>query len=158
MKTEELLQLLRDQHYTLSCMESLTGGLLGATFTQVPGASDVFKGSLVAYQDEIKEKAGVKMDTILEEGAISDKCAKEMAIAASNYFNSDIAIALTGNAGPDPSEDKPVGLVYCAIKIDNRVSIFKMQLSGDRETIRKMAVEFALSALYKKIDTTDESY
>lgn len=155
MKTEELLQVLRDNHYSLSCMESVTGGLLAATFTSVPGSSDVFKGSLVAYQDEIKEKAGVKMDTILDYGAISDKCAKEMAIAASNYFNSDIAISLTGNAGPDAQEDKPVGLVYCAIKIDNRVSIFKMQLNGERDNIRRMAVEFALSALYKKLQVEE---
>lgn len=157
MKTEELLNLLRSKGLTLSCMESITGGLLSATFTSVPGASEIFKGGIVSYTSDAKIKSGVKASVIADNGAISDKCAKEMAIAAANFLNTEVAVSLTGNAGPIAQEDKPVGLVFCAIKIYNKVSIFKMQLNGERDAIRKMSVEFALSALYKKLMELDDA-
>lgn len=128
-------------------MESLTGGLFSETFTRIPGASKAFRGAIVSYQDDVKKNFGVKEDTLDAFGAISMECAKEMAIKASYHFASDVAISFTGNAGPDAAEDKPVGMVFIAIKIDSTLYGYELALSGDRDEIRRQCVDFAFEQL-----------
>ncbi len=147
MEYHNLLNLLLEQNLTLSCMESLTGGLFASTFTGIPSASKVFKGGAVTYTDEAKEAFGVSKKTIAENGAISKECAKEMALQASFFFNSDLSVSFTGNAGPSESENKPVGLVYIAVKYLKEVSVYELHLSGSRNNIRKQCVDFAFSTL-----------
>ena len=151
MQRTDLLNILIEKKLTLSCMESLTGGLFGATFTSISHASEVYKGGAITYRDEIKELFGVSKKTILEHGAVSKECAVEMAECASDFFSSDVSISFTGNAGPTPSENKPVGLVYIAIKVYEHISVFQLQLEGDRDSIRKQCVDFGFYHLFDEI-------
>ncbi len=147
MEYQNLLNLLLEHNLTLSCMESLTGGLFASTFTGIPSASKAFKGGAITYTDEAKEAFCVSKKTIAENGAISMACAKEMAVQAGIFFNSDISVSFTGNAGPTESESKPVGLVYIAVKFLNEVAVYELHLSGTRNSIRKQCVDFAFSTL-----------
>ncbi len=151
MEAKDLLDRLIAKNMTLSAMESLTGGLFGAFFTAIPGASKAFRGSLVTYCDEAKEKFGVRRETLESHGAISAECAKEMCLAASSLFESDVAISFTGNAGPTADEGKPVGLVYVGIKVKEDYYGYRLDLEGDRERIRRQLVDFAFARLMEKI-------
>lgn len=151
MERKDLLQLMMEKHLTLSCMESLTGGLFATSFTSVPGASEVFLGGAVAYSNKVKESFGVKNATIEKHGAISRECADEMALKASLFFHSDCSVSFTGNAGPSAEEDKPVGLVYISIHVKNKLYSYQLNLNGDREDIRRQCVDFAFSTLFDKI-------
>ncbi|MCK5945722.1 MAG: CinA family protein [Mycoplasmataceae bacterium] len=124
---------------TLSSIESLTGGLFASEITSKPGASKYFKGSIVTYQNEIKEKLGI--DTT--NGVINKETALAMSKAGRKYFDSDICVSFTGNAGPEAMDGKPVGLVFIAINND----VYELNLSGDRNSIRKQAVEFAIKKI-----------
>lgn len=148
MIRKDLLDILQKKGLTLSCMESLTGGLFASAFTSIPGASKVFKGGAITYTDEAKECFSVKSSTIEKYGAISLECAKEMAIKASVFFSSDVSISFTGNAGPTALENKEVGLVYVAIKISDTLYGYKLSLEGDREDIRKQCVDFAFQTMF----------
>ncbi len=152
MKHQDLLELLKNNHLSLASCESLTGGLFASTFTSIPGASEVFKGAIVTYTDEIKEKLGVSKETIDTYGAISKECAREMALNASNYFSSDITVSFTGNAGPTASEGKDIGLVYVGLIIKNNLYVYKLNLTGTREVIREKVVDFAFKTIYEKIN------
>lgn len=148
MERKDLLELLKAKQLSLSCMESLTGGLFSASFTSIPGASKVFCGGAVTYSNEVKEAFGVKKETIDTHGAISKQCADEMAIRACYFFQSDVAVSFTGNAGPDAEEEKPVGSVYISIKIQDALFSYHLSLSGQRDEIRKQCVDFAFRQLY----------
>lgn len=156
MERKDLLNLLKEKHLTLSSMESLTGGLFATSFTSVPGASEVFLGGGVSYSNKAKETFGVKAATIQRYGAISKECADEMALRASLFFNSDCSVSFTGNAGPSAEEDKPVGLVYISIKVENTLYSYQLNLVGDREDIRRQCVDFAFSTLYEKLQSSSE--
>ena len=147
MVRKDLFDLLVKNNLTLSCMESLTGGLFASAFTSIPGASKVFVGGAVTYTDKVKETYGVKTSTIEKYGAISAECSKEMAMKAALFFQSDIAVSFTGNAGPDASEGKPVGLVFISIKLDTTLYTYKLSLEGEREDIRRQCVDFAFKTL-----------
>jgi len=155
MERKDLLELLVKKNLTLSCMESLTGGLFASTFTSIPGASQVFLGGAVTYQDKVKEEFGVSESVVKQYGAISKECAKEMALNASLFFDSDVAVSFTGNAGPDAQEGKPVGLVYIGIKVKNAVSVYELHLTGERNFIRRQCVDFAFEKLIEKISALD---
>lgn len=142
MEYSDLISVLLENNLTISAMESLTGGLFASTITSIPNASKVFVGSAITYVDSCKEKYGVSSTTINEYGAVSKECAKEMAIQAQLFFNSDISISFTGNAGPTGSEDKPVGLVYVAINYNKKLDVYQLNLVGDRNSIRKQCVDF----------------
>ncbi|MCH3966968.1 MAG: CinA family protein [Bacilli bacterium] len=143
MEKHELLDVLKEKNLTLSSMESLTGGLFSATFTSIPGASEVFQGAAVTYQDNVKSLFGVSPKTIQEHGAISSECAREMALSAAKFFQTDCSVSFTGNAGPSAEEDKPVGLVFIAVLLKDHLYKYELHLSGDREEIRKACVDFA---------------
>lgn len=128
------------KNFTLASVESFTGGLFAATIVEKPGSSKYFKGSIVTYHNDVKDKLGVNVAN----GVINSNAALEMAKRGKEFFNVDYCIAFTGNAGPSAMEDKPVGLFYIAI--NNQVyEFFYPNLS--RNEIRKKAVEIAIKKL-----------
>ena len=114
---ETLIEHLREKHLTLGFAESCTGGLAAAAVVAVPGASDVFCGSVVSYANEVKHDLLGVPDTVLESaGAVSAPCALQMARGALDALGCDIAVSVTGIAGPGGgTEKKPVGTVYIAV-------------------------------------------
>jgi PncC family amidohydrolase len=151
MEYKDLLDLLISQNLSLASMESLTGGMFASTFTGIPNASMVFHGGAVTYTDNAKMTFHVSEKIIQDHGAVSKECAKEMALQASSFFNSDIAVSFTGNAGPTSSEGKPVGLVYIGFKIKDNVEVYELRLQGNRNSIRKQCVDFAFKTLIQHL-------
>jgi nicotinamide-nucleotide amidase len=138
---ELVLDLLRERGLTLGTAESCTGGLLAGRLTDVPGSSDVFRGSIVAYADDVKaEQLGVPEDVLAAHGAVSAETAAAMAHGARARLGVDVAVAVTGVAGPGGGTvEKPVGLVYLHAvgpggEVDRRIDF-----PGDRATIRTRA-------------------
>lgn len=152
---DKVIELLKILNYTISSCESITGGLFSKTITDIPGASHVFKGSIVSYNNEIKIKVvKVKPKIIKKFGAVSSECALAMAKNIQKIFKSDIAISFTGNAGPDNLESKPSGLVYLAIICPKKQFwVEELNLSGNRDQIRagviKKAQELLITNLTK---------
>lgn len=137
----------------ISCAESCTGGLLGATLTEIPGSSEVFNGSAVTYSNEAKKNIlGVSEDTLKNFGAVSEECALEMSKGSLKVYGTDFAVSTTGIAGPDGgSKAKPVGLVCFCVASEKNFKTFKRIFPGGRQEIRTRAVRFALSELWKEI-------
>jgi len=137
----ELIQKLGQRHLTISVAESLTGGLVAASLTQIPGASAVFKGGIIAYRDEIKQKV-LKVDPALitKFTSISEPVAQSMATNVREIMNTDIGIATTGVAGPDKSDGFAPGIVFVAISIGDHKICQKLELVGDRTQIRDQSV------------------
>ena len=146
----KLRDLLAGQNYKLVTAESCTGGLLSATIIHKPGASSVFERGFITYSNESKtEILGVKPEILFEYGAVSAQCADAMAIGALRNSKADIAISVTGIAGPDGgSADKPVGLVHFgyALKRGGSGSLGR-RFDGERQDIQIQAVEMALKYL-----------
>jgi PncC family amidohydrolase len=140
-------QLLVEKGYTLSSAESLTGGGFGFYVTSHPGASNYYRGGIVTYVNDIKAKLGVKKETLDKYGAVSSQTAEEMAKMAADFFQTDVSISFTGNAGPTVLEDKPVGLVYIGICLKGQVFVYKNIFPGDRTAIRKECVDFGVGML-----------
>ncbi|MGL5204920.1 MAG: CinA family protein [Metamycoplasmataceae bacterium] len=131
------------KNVTFASIESFTGGMFASEIINNPGASKFFKGSLVAYSNEIKEKLGI--DT--SNGVINKIVAKEMALKGKEYFDVDYCFSFTGNAGPSAIEGQEVGLVFIAINDE----IHKLKLTGSRNEIRKKSVDFAINIFNKLI-------
>ena len=113
---EQLVSILKSLKKTITTAESITGGLISAAITSVEGASDCFKVGYVTYSNKSKRKLlSVKKELLRKEGAVSSTTAKEMAIGAMMESEADIAVAITGNAGPTALEGKEVGLIYIAV-------------------------------------------
>ncbi len=124
---------------TLGSVESITGGLFASKITEKPGASKYFKGSIVSYQNEIKQKLGINTS----QGVINKEVALEMSKKGREFLGVDICVSFTGNAGPGILDSKPVGLVFVAINEE----VFELNFQGNRKEIREKAVSFALSKL-----------
>ncbi len=158
-KAETVLSLCRERGLTLGTAESCTGGLLGGCLTAVPGASDVFRGSIVAYSNEVKRKLlGVSAKTLAEFGAVSTFCATEMALGASKALDVDVAVSVTGIAGPGGgSIEKPVGTVCFAfggpgLRVIAQEKAHESRFpSDDRRLIRLNSCMFALDTLAKTL-------
>ncbi|MDO5541264.1 MAG: competence/damage-inducible protein A [Eubacteriales bacterium] len=145
---EAVIEMLKEKELTLTTAESITGGMLSARLTNVPGASEVFKQGFVTYCNRAKRKLlDVKKSTLKDYGAVSEKTAKEMAKNGAFATGSDVCISLTGIAGPATEEDKPVGLVYMACSYNNKIIVKELHLNGERAKIRENAVVKALTML-----------
>jgi len=147
VKAEELLsKVCQQKKVSIAVAESITGGLIGALITKVPGSSSYFLGSIVAYSNKLKEKLlTVSHETLTKFGAVSPETAKEMAEGALRLTESNYALAITGIAGPGgASKEKPVGLVYIAVSSPHKTEIKKLNLSGQRHAIQEKAAEKAL--------------
>lgn len=136
-----VFDLLKKTGCTLGAAESCTGGLFAKRFTDMPGASAVFQGSVVAYTAEVKEKVlGVPRDVLEEKGTVSEETARYLAEGARRVLNTDLAVGITGVAGPDPDEkNNPVGLVYVALAGEKGTYVRQLHVGKDRSWIRTMA-------------------
>ena len=144
--------MLRERGLTLATMESCTGGLLASTITDVPGSSDYYRGGLVSYATEMKIAWGVDRQVIAEHGVISAECAQAMARAVRERLGADVGIGVTGVAGPDPQEDKPVGTVHIAVALGEkppRTTSYVMPQG--REAVKRRAVTTALALLRREL-------
>lgn len=150
----ELKKLLVSKGKTISAAESLTGGMFSEQVTSLDGASQIFKGSIVTYTNEIKEQIlGVQKQTLEQFGAVSEQCAKEMAEQTLKLSNSDIGISFTGAAGPDPHEGQPVGTVFIGIAMkDRETEVFALNLAGSRKGIRVRTVKYGCHYLVKLLN------
>ena len=147
--------LLQSRKQTLGVMESLTGGLLSSTITDVEGSSKYFIGGIVSYSTELKEQMGVPKETIEQYGVISEQTARAMAHAIRVQLGTDFGIGITGVAGPDTQEDKPVGTIHVAI--EGPIGIVTAQGSGrtrSREDNKRSAVLTVLNLLRLFLDGT----
>ena len=139
---QKLVSYLKDKNLTIGSVESMTGGLFAARITSVPGASKVFKGSIVSYSPLIKENVvGVNKETIEKYGVVSKQVAYEMAEKGRKVLDVDICVSITGNAGPtsEPGE-AGVGELYIGLSTNDGTKVIKKQFSGDREKIREQAL------------------
>ena len=149
-----LLEACRTAGVKIVTAESCTGGLLAAALTEVPGASDVVDSGFITYSNEAKSGTlGVAEELITQHGAVSDVVAREMAIGALEHSNAEIAVAVTGVAGPGGgTAAKPAGLVYIAVQRLGREPVIKECRFGDigRSAVRlaavREAIQMALSA------------
>ncbi|GII55101.1 competence damage-inducible protein A [Planotetraspora thailandica] len=143
------LASLKAQGATVSVAESLTGGLIGATLTGVAGASATFRGGVIAYATELKARLlGVPADLLEREGAVHPAVAVAMAEGVRDLTRSEYGLAVTGVAGPDPQDGKPVGTVHIAVRgPGNLVWHRDLRLSGDRAEIRTRTCQEALDLL-----------
>lgn len=152
-----LVKLLLEKKKTISTCESCTGGLVSAALTEVPGSSEIFGFGICTYANEAKMKlVGVKEETLRAYGAVSEQTAMEMADGVRKLSGSDIALSLTGIAGPGGgSDEKPVGLVYLGVSVGDKLYAKKMLLgqhaTRDREYIRKLAVKNALKTAIEEV-------
>ena len=150
---ESVVGLLKEQQLTLTTVESCTGGLFTGRLVNVQGASEVLKQGFITYSNKAKRKLiGVKKLTLKEFGAVSDKTAKEMAKGAILTTGSDVAVSITGIAGPDGgTKEKPVGLVYIAVSVKGTMQVEEYHFTGNRMKIRESAVTAALTLLRTSI-------
>lgn len=148
---QRLMQILKERKLSLSTAESCTAGLLSASFTEIPGSSEFYRGSIIAYSNDLKEKLLQVPATILQEhGAVSEQTALAMASAIRKITGTDIGIATTGIAGPDGgSAEKPVGLVYIALSTPEKEIVESNYYKGKREYIRGISVKAAQLLLFK---------
>jgi nicotinamide-nucleotide amidase len=145
---EEAVGLLIARGETISTAESLTGGLVAAAITGVPGASAAFRGGVVAYATDLKAAVlGVPDDLLEQYGAVHPEVAEAMAEGARARMWTTVGVATTGVAGPDPAEGKPVGTVFIAVAGPGGTVCRELKLSGDRAAIRRDTVESALNLL-----------
>jgi len=150
---ERVGQLLREQGKTISCAESCTGGYLSHLLTTIPGSSDYFQGSYVAYSYEIKEKAlQVDHDLLIEKGAVSEEVVIQMAENIRKVFNTDIGVSLSGIAGPGgATEDKPVGTIWIAYSDGKKTEARKFIFAKDRKLNIQLSAMVALNIVRSEL-------
>lgn len=153
MINEKLVKILKDNNMTISTAESCTGGLIAKMITDVSGSSDVFGYGFVTYANEAKMNIlGVWEDALLTFGAVSEPVALLMSRGAKKRSGSDIAVSVTGIAGPGGgTKEKPVGLVYVSLATPDGAICKKCNFSGTRDEIRQQTAEFALNLAYKYV-------
>jgi nicotinamide-nucleotide amidase len=145
----QVVGLLRDRQQTLAVAESLTGGLLGAAITDVPGASVVFRGGIVSYATDLKAALlGVPQTLLAERGAVDPEVAAAMAEGARQRLSASAGAATTGVAGPDPADGRPPGTVYIAVSTGTgRPVTRQLSVPGARAEVRAATVRAALRLL-----------
>jgi nicotinamide-nucleotide amidase len=146
-------RLLRERGLTLATMESATGGLFASTVTDAPGSSNYFRGGFVAYATEQKIAWGVDPAVIEEYSVISAECAKEMARAARTALGTDLGAGITGVAGPDEQEGRPVGTMHVAVHDGVDAHVISYQFAQGREAAKRRAVTVAFQLLRRVLLT-----
>ncbi|TDQ81536.1 nicotinamide-nucleotide amidase [Dongia mobilis] len=150
-----LLELYRQRGLRIATAESCTGGLVAATLTAIAGSSDVFERGWVTYSNQAKsESLGVPSDLIAAKGAVSTEVAEAMAKGALRRAQADVAVSVTGIAGPGGgSAEKPVGLVFIGLaRKDGWSQVERCQFDGDRDAVRRQTVARALAHLATALD------
>ncbi|MFD1426222.1 competence/damage-inducible protein A [Kroppenstedtia sanguinis] len=148
-----VISALRDQRKKLAVAESCTGGMLAQTLTSVPGSSAGFQGGIVCYTNEVKkEMLGVSPELLETQGAVSMKSALALAEGVRSRLDTDFGLSVTGVAGPDPVEGKPVGLVYLGLSEKGEAPrAYRLDLGGSRQKIQIRAVKQALYTLLERL-------
>lgn len=151
---EKLVNVLLENHYTITTVESCTGGLLASTIINVSGASGCVNEGYITYSNEAKERIiGVKHETLQECGSVSEQTAFEMALGGAQVANADVALSVTGVAGPGGgSVKKPVGLVYVGCCVHGKVEVKEFRFQGKREENRRHSVREALKLAISMIE------
>ena len=152
----EVVSLMKGRSVTLATCESLTGGLLGGRITDVPGASEVYRGGFITYARDLKASlVGVDLELIRTKGVVNDLTALQMALGAQSRTDAEWAVATTGVAGPTPTDGADVGTVWFAV-VGPSVGMSsapryteRKDFEGDRSAIRAAAVEHALEMLLR---------
>ena len=146
---EKLVELLKAQGLVCATAESCTGGGVGSAITAVPGSSAIFAGGVISYSNEVKRDVlGVSARSLQTVGAVSSEVAAQMADGVRKLLKTDLAVSLTGIAGPDGgSDEKPVGLVWFGLSTKDGTRTEKVIFSGDRARVRAQAVTHALGML-----------
>jgi nicotinamide-nucleotide amidase len=139
--------LLRSAGLTLGLAESITGGLVAARLTAVPGASDWFRGSIVSYASEVKfDLLGVTPGPVVSRSAV-----EEMATGAARVLGADVGLAVTGVAGPTEQDGQPVGTVWMGLALDGKIESTDIRLPGDRDRVRQFATISLLDLLRRRL-------
>ncbi|WP_107725665.1 competence/damage-inducible protein A [Desmospora activa] len=150
------IRALSEKRQTVALAESCTGGLIARMLTAIPGASNVFRGGFVSYSDDAKQKwLHVSSEVLASAGAISEAAARSMAEGAMAQLDADWGVSVTGVAGPDPAEGKPVGLVFLGIAAkEGKTTVHRLSLRGSREKIQIRAAKHALFILQERLRGT----
>ncbi|TMU87721.1 competence/damage-inducible protein A [Bacillus sp. BHET2] len=145
--------LLKEKGLSLSCAESLTGGLFQAQLASLPGASSILNGGVVCYQDEVKQKVlSVKESTLTEHTSVSEQCARELAENVRELLSSDIGMSFTGVAGPGSHEGHPSGTVWIGMAMEGQpTKTFRLDLGGGRNGNRMRTVKYGWHFLIKAL-------
>ena len=156
--TDKVHELLISKKLTIATAESFTGGLIAERLSSLAGSSQYFLGSIVAYNEAVKKKL-LKVDPqiIADSGTVSSKCVKAMAENAAEIFDSDIAAAATGAAGPEPHSGKSAGTMFVALNYQKETKVFKLQKNYGREMNRYYASQIVLFEIYKLIKESEET-
>ena len=152
MLATQVITLLRSAGQTVAAAESLTGGLVMAGLTTVPGASYAVRGGVVSYATDLKAALlGVPRAMLDEHGAVYPGVAAAMADGVRQRLIATFGVATTGVAGPDPQDGQPVGTVHIAVSAEEDTVVRTLALDGDRDRIRRLAVERSLALLLGRI-------
>jgi len=145
VSAHDIVAQLKQKNLTIATAESLTAGMLSSTLADVPGASAVLQGGVVAYNNGIKHRLlGVSADILAARGAVDAETAKQMANGARARLGADLGISTTGVAGPEPSEGKAVGIVFIALATAEQTTARLLRFEGNRDQIRRSAVAASL--------------
>ena len=151
-RAEEVLAAARGRGMRLACAESCTGGLVAAALTEIPGSADTFAGGVVSYMLDVKEHVLGVPGTILYDpsiGAVSPECARAMADGVAELLSADVAVSVTGIAGPGGEEPgKPVGTVWFGLRTPGGTTAHVQCFPGTRSDVREQALVHALDLLY----------
>lgn len=152
-RAKALLETCRKAGVTVATVESCTGGLVAGSLTEVAGSSAVVDRGFVTYTNEAKnELVGVPMDLFDKVGAVSEDVARAMAAGGLAHSNAEIAVGITGVAGPGQSENKPAGLVHiCATRKDGNTFHERCMFGGDRAAVRKASILKAFELVEKLV-------
>ena len=156
----EVVELLTRRRLTVAAAESLTGGLVCAALTDVPGASAVVRGAVVAYATDAKaDVLGVDRGLLASGGAVQPEVASQMALGVCRVLGSAIGVATTGVAGPEPQDGRAVGTVYVAVALagSGGAEVRALALTGDRAAVRAGTVRAALDLVALVAGQTEES-
>jgi PncC family amidohydrolase len=148
----EILALLTARGQTVAAAESLTGGLVAAALTDIPGASAAFRGGVVTYATELKAALlGVDPVMLARHGAVYAPVATAMAAGVRQRLGATYGVATTGVAGPEPADGQPVGTAHIAVSAADDTVVRTVALAGDRHEIRRLTVEHALGLLLGRL-------
>src|SRR5579859_7221404 len=148
----EIIRLLTQAGDTVATAESLTGGLVAAALTDIPGSSSAFRGGVVAYATELKAQLlGVDVGMLKRHGPVHAPVAAAMAEGVRNRLGATIGISTTGVAGPGPADGQPAGTVHVAVSLVGDTVVRTMALQGNRDEVRRLTVERVLGLLLGRL-------
>ena len=154
-----LADLLGQRQWRITCAESCTGGMIAASLTEMAGSSSWFEQGLVTYSNQAKQELlDVPAGILQTDGAVSEACVKAMAVGAQKTAAADLAISVSGIAGPDgQTPGKPVGTVWIGWAVQGEVTAERWQFAGNRRAVREQAVLCALRGIIARVQPANKS-